>query len=191
MDYKGVKSYVLHKLEEELLPIYTYHGLHHTIDVLNVIKQLCIAEDISTYDATLLKTAALLHDVGFTVSPKEHEATGCLIAKSILPSYGYNDTEITLICGMIMATKIPQNPQTLLERIICDADLDYLGRDDFFTIGNTLFEELKTLGIIATDLEWNQMQVKFLENHHYHTDTTKALREDKKQKHLQYVRSLI
>lgn len=191
MDYKGVKLYILNKLEAELLPVYTYHGLHHTIDVLNVIKQLCVAEKIDTYETTLLKTAALFHDVGFTVSPKEHEATGCLIAQAILPKYGYSDTEITLICGMIMATKIPQNPTTHLEQIICDADLDYLGRDDFFTIGNTLFEELKALGILTTEVEWNRMQVKFLENHHYHTNTTKALREMKKQTHLQSVRSLI
>ena len=35
------------------------------------------------------------------------------------------------------ATKIPQTPLTKLEEIICDADLDYLGREDFFEISRS------------------------------------------------------
>jgi predicted metal-dependent HD superfamily phosphohydrolase len=114
-----------------------------------------------------------------------------LIAKDLLPNYGYESNEIERICGMIMATKIPQSPKNLLEQIICDADLDYLGRDDFFAIGNTLFEELKALGILEHKLQWDNMQVKFLENHAYHTQTTKDLREAKKQEHIAAVKRMI
>lgn len=191
MNYKGAKTYILEKLERELLPIYTYHGLHHTLDVLAVTKDLCKAEGIEAHETMLLKTAALYHDAGFTVSPKEHEATGCEIARAILPSFDYKSEDIERICGMIMATKIPQNPKNHLECIICDADLDYLGRDDFFPIGNTLFEELKALGILETSLQWNTMQVKFLENHAYHTITTQLLRETKKQAHIASVKVLL
>ena len=191
MDYKKVKQIILEKLERELLAVYTYHGLHHTLDVLKVTGDLCQSEGISRYETTLLKTAALFHDSGFTVSPKDHEATGCLIAKDVLPNYGYAPNEIERICGMIMATKIPQSPKNLLEQIICDADLDYLGRDDFFAIGNTLFEELKVLGILESEWQWNNMQVKFLENHAYHTETTKNLREAKKQTHIAAVKQLL
>ncbi len=191
MNYKAVKSFILEKLARELLPVYTYHGLHHTLDVLSVTNDLCRSERISAYETLLLKTAALFHDAGFTVSPKEHEATGCNIVREILPNYDYMPDEIERICGMIMATKIPQSPQNLLEQIICDADLDYLGRDDFFPIGNTLFEELKALGILETPLQWNTMQVKFLENHAYHTNTTQFLREARKQTHIAEVKNLI
>lgn len=191
MNYKGAKTYILEKLERELLPIYTYHGLHHTLDVLAVTKDLCKAEGIEAHETMLLKTAALYHDAGFTVSPKEHEATGCEIARAILPTFDYKSQDIERICGMIMATKIPQNPKNHLECIICDADLDYLGRDDFFPIGNTLFEELKALGILETSLQWNTMQVKFLENHAYHTITTQLLRETKKQAHIAAVKALL
>lgn len=191
MNYKGAKFYIIDKLERELLPIYTYHGLHHTLDVLSVTKQLCKSEGINTHETILLKTAALFHDSGFTVSPKDHESTGCEIVRAVLPSYGYKTEDIERICGMIMATKIPQNPQNPLESIICDADLDYLGRDDFFPIGNTLFEELKALNILETPLQWNMMQVKFLENHAYHTITTQLLRETKKQANISAVRALL
>jgi uncharacterized protein len=191
VNYRAAKNFIIEKLERELLPIYTYHGLHHTLDVLAVTKNLCKAEGINPHETTLLKTAALYHDAGFTVSPKEHEATGCDIARLALPSFDYNAEDIYRICGMIMATKIPQNPQNHLECIICDADLDYLGRDDFFPIGNTLFEELKALGILETPFQWNTMQVKFLENHAYHTITTQLLRESKKQAHIAAVKALL
>ena len=191
MNYKAVKSFILAKLEQELLATYTYHGLHHTLDVLKVTKDLCEAEGISAYETLLLKTAALFHDSGFTISPKDHEETGCKIARNLLPKYDYTEEEIERICGMIMATKIPQNPKNLLEKIICDADLDYLGRDDFFPIGNTLFEELKVLGVLETSLQWNTMQIKFLENHAYHTLTTQKLRETKKRQHIATIKTLI
>lgn len=191
MDYKALKKYVLTKLEKELLPVYTYHGIHHTLDVLKVTKRLCKAEKISETDTILLKTAVLLHDLGFTISPKDHEATGCDIARQLLPEYAYNPNDIEIICGMIMATKIPQSPRTLLEKVICDADLDYLGRNDFFSIGRTLFDELKSLGIIQTENQWNTMQLNFLEKHNYHTQTTIRLREARKQKHLKSIKNLL
>jgi HD superfamily phosphodiesterase len=191
MDYKAVKKYVLNKLEKELLPMYTYHGIHHTLDVLKVCKRLCKSENISEKDTLLLQTAVLLHDIGFTVSASEHERRGCEIAKEILPQFGFSGSEIESICAMIMATKIPQTPRTLQEKVICDADLDYLGRNDFFSIGQTLFEELKALDTIQTEQQWNTMQLKFLEQHQYHTKTTLQLRETKKQKHLKLIKELL
>lgn len=83
-----------------------------------------------------------------------------------------------------MATKIPQNPQNILEQIIADADLDYLGRDDFEVIADSLFQELRQREMVA-DLEtWNKIQVKFLESHQYWTKSTIALRNEQKMKHL-------
>jgi hypothetical protein len=73
---------------------------------------------------------------------------------------------------MIMATKIPQTPATLPEMIICDADLDYLGRDDFDVISNSLKEEFLTYNIISNEPEWDQLQVRFFESHQYFTATS-------------------
>jgi uncharacterized protein len=86
-----------------------------------------------------------------------------------------------------MATKIPQTPQTTLEKILCDADLDYLGRDDFYSIGNKLFEEMKTRGFVESEREWNLIQKTFLESHRYHTGYSRSNREAKKQQHLQEI----
>ena len=123
------------------------------------IWQCC--KSVEGDDLTLLLTAVLFHDSGFLKQQKEHERVGCDIAREYLPEYDYSPEQVEMICGMIMATKIPQTPHNKLEQIICDADLDYLGRDDFFTIGNKLYDELCMYGIISTELEWNKLQVRF------------------------------
>ena len=188
MDYYAVKIFILKKLEHELSSELSYHGKHHTEDVLNVTIQLCKNENISAYDTTLVKTACLFHDAGFIFSRLEHEKHGCELAKNYLPGFGYTYDEINRICSMIIATKIPQSPKNNLEEIICDADLDYLGRDDFFKIGDSLFEELKKQGLIQNKFSWNEMQIKFLSNHSFFTSTNIKRRSAKKQTHLEQLK---
>ncbi len=139
----------------------------------------------------MLKTAALFHDSGFIIKAKGHEEISCNYAKEYLPSFGYSEEQIKIICGMIMATKIPQTPQTKLEEIIADADLDYLGRDDFFEISDCLYKELLSSGVVNNEEQWNVFQVDFFEKHHYFTQLSKELRDEKKEKHLVIIKSKI
>lgn len=188
MDYTGVKNYILAKLERELPQHLTYHNLGHVLDVLNAVEQHLLVADVTAEDATLLRTAALFHDSGFTIQPENHETLSCNIAAEILPGFGYATAQIEQICGMIMATRIPQSPTTPLEEILADADLNYLGRDDFFAISDGLFTELKNRNLIATEEEWNRTQVRFFESHHYFTAEAKAWRNARKQQHLETIR---
>jgi HD superfamily phosphodiesterase len=114
--------------------------------------------------------AALFHDLGFLEAYTGHEAVGCKMAKEMLPAYGVSEEDINEICAMIMTTKVPQSPKTLLEKILCDADLLYLGTENFLEMGNTLFLELKENGKLKTEREWNELQVNFLKKHHFHTN---------------------
>lgn len=191
MNFHAAKAFILDKLERELSDDLSYHGIHHTLDVLYTIEELCYLEKVSPYEELLLKTAALFHDSGFTINNKEHEKLGCQIARNSLPRYGYTKKEIGIISGMIMATKIPQSPKNYLERIICDADLDYLGRDDFYDIGSTLFDELKTYKVLDDEQTWNQIQVNFLEKHSFFTPTNRKRRSPKKQKYLRELKNIV
>ena len=92
---------------------------------------------------------------------------------------------------MIQATKIPQEPKNILEEIIADADLDYLGRSDFYPISYSLFEELKSMEAIKTEDEWNRIQVNFLEQHHFFTKTCINKRKAEKQKRLMELKKLV
>ncbi len=184
MNYHAAKAFILDELRNGLADDLYYHGVHHTLDVLRVAEELCQLERVGPHETMLVKTAALFHDSGFLVGNKMHEAQGCRLAQAYLPGFGYTDQEIDVICSMIMATKIPQSPQNGLEHIICDADLDYLGRPDFYSIGRTLFEELRAYNVLQSEEAWNRLQVSFLKNHRFFTQTTKRRREAGKAKHL-------
>ncbi|RMG81412.1 MAG: HD domain-containing protein [Bacteroidetes bacterium] len=184
MKYRGAKKFILHKLKTELPPELTYHCYAHTLDVFNAARELCRAENIGRYETRLVKTAALFHDAGFIRGAQDHELKSCDIAREHLPRFDFSNAEIDRICGMIMATRIPQNPQNKLEEILCDADLDYLGREDFYTIGKTLFAEFKTFGFVQNEREWNEVQIRFLSAHQYFTPTNIARRKPKKEKYL-------
>ncbi len=191
MNFNGAKEFILLKLSNELSDKLYYHGKHHTLDVLRITEELCREEQIDEYHTILLKTAALLHDIGFVQSNAEHEKIGCEISQEILPQFGYTPGEIRVISGMIMATKVPQSPQTKYEEILCDADLDYLGRDDFYSIGKTLFKELHAFNILDDEKKWNVIQISFLEKHNYFTTTNKKRREPQKQIYIQKLKDLV
>ncbi len=189
--FADLQEVILDKLEKELPPYLYYHNYKHTIDVINQAELIGYGEGVSDEEILLLKTAALFHDAGHIISYQDHEYYGCQIAKEYLPKYNYTPEQIEKVCELIMATKLPPNPKNLLEKIMCDADLDYLGREDFIPVSNTLYEELKAQGKIKSLNEWNKLQVKFLTGHQYFTKTANKLREVNKEKQIERIKSLI
>lgn len=184
IQYGSLKKAILEKLHRELPTQYTYHSPAHIKDVLNASIAIGRLEKITGKELTLLKTAALFHDSGFIFGPENHEKKSCEIAREYLPKYGYSSEDIERICGMIMATKIPQSPTNHLEEILADADLDYLGRTDFFEIAQLLYREFLDARIVKNEEEWNRLQVKFFESHHYFTETSNKLRLKGKEQNL-------
>ncbi|MFW5851098.1 MAG: adenylate/guanylate cyclase domain-containing protein [Bacteroidota bacterium] len=186
-----LEEYVLNRLEKELPNYLTYHNVKHTMDVLIGVEVIGTAEQVSSSDMLLLKTAALFHDMGHIVQAKNHENISCDFAHSILPHYDYTPKQINTICEIIMATQLPPQPQNLLEEIMCDADLDYLGRSDFIPVSDTLYDELFSQKIIRDKNEWNKLQIKFISGHHYFTNFAKNNREVNKQKQISRLRRII
>lgn len=189
--FEDIQRKVLDFLQEKLPKHLHYHNYAHTIDVTNQAELIGIGEGISDEDLLLLKTAALFHDTGHVIQSPNHEFYSTEIAKEWLPKYGYLPDQIETICEIIMATQLPPTPKTLLQEIICDSDLDYLGRVDFIPGSNLLFEELKAIGVLDDINEWNKLQVKFLSAHQFFTATSQRLREVNKQKQIERISSLI
>ena len=192
MNVAGIENFVVRALGTQLSPKLHYHNLTHTIDVVKGALKIAEQEGVTeSYDLVLLKTAGFLHDIGFLNTFVDHEEEGCLIARAILPDYNYDEEAIEIICSMIMKTKLPQRPTTLLEKILCDADLDHLGREDFKEVSNRLFEEWKTLGKIDDSMDWNLIQYTFLDAHHYWTITSQQKRDHLKTQYLQELKGLV
>lgn len=187
-NYKKSETRIIKLLTDKLPEGLYYHGIHHTLDVTRAAEDIAREEGVDGEDLFLLKTAALFHDAGFVQEYTKNERIGVGYAREILPKYGYTEQQIDIIEGIIMATQMPQNPKTHLEMIMCDADLDYLGRDDFYEISDSLKRELIEFGKINNDKDWDLMQVPFLENHQYFTQTNKTRREPKKQQRLKEIK---
>ena len=186
-----LEEFVLDKLEKGLPKNLYYHNLKHTVDVYTEVELIGRAEGLSEEELLLIRTAALLHDAGHLIDYQYHEEMGVKLAKEILPQYQYSPDQIETISSIIMATKMPPNPKNLLEMIICDADLDYLGRTDFIPVSNNLFRELHEHGKIDSLEKWNRLQVGFIEHHQYFTQTAQKLRNVNKNIQLDKIRSLL
>jgi len=183
-NYKKSEQHIIKLLRDNLPSDLFYHGLHHTLDVASAAERIAFHEGVEGEDLFLLKTAALFHDAGFTTTYSKNEPIGVALAAQNLPQFGYNEKQIEIISALIMATEIPQSPKTHLEEIMCDADLDYLGRDDFHEISNNLKMELMARGIVRGDRHWDEIQVSFLEKHQYFTKYSREQREPHKQQRL-------
>ncbi|NNK89917.1 MAG: HD domain-containing protein [Saprospiraceae bacterium] len=178
--YIKLRKRAFELLENQLSSKLSYHGIHHTMDVLKTVNFYIRLNKLPRKEAQLLRIAALYHDIGFIETYKEHEKIGVGILKRHMLEFGCDMKDFKILEGLIMSTKVPQNPKTKLERILCDADLFYLGGRKYYPISETLFEELKNFKIITSEEQWNKIQVSFLSSHDYHTRYAKKnLREGK------------
>jgi HD superfamily phosphodiesterase len=183
-----MKSFVTGFLKKNIPDGYYYHNYVHTIYVFEKAVEIGNQEGCTAEEIRLLGAAALLHDTGFVKTYKGHEEESCLLARKYLPEYGFAENDVNKICGMIMATKLPQSPNNKLEEIIADADLEYLGTDNAATLAKKLFKERHHLDPLLTKEAWNKTQVSFLQNHHYFTSYCRKNKESKK---LAYLKGLL
>ncbi|MBY5951355.1 HD domain-containing protein [Algoriphagus sp. NF] len=190
IDFEKIKKQIYQDILDQLPEYLTYHNPAHTEYVIEKSLFLADVENVNQKDKELLRLAALFHDTGFIENPKNHEEIGCGIATHYLGEI-VSEEDLKKIHGMIMATKIPQSPTNQLEKIIADADLEYLGTDDFERQGSALFEELKHFNPSFSEQAWNELQLTFLEKHHYHTEFCKKHRTPKKQENLRSVKKTL
>ncbi len=176
-NFEQAKHRLLKKLSA-LDPRLSYHSINHTLDVVKQAERIAVDEAIvNERELYLLKIAALYHDSGFLKTYNGHEEISCSFFLSDAANLHINKNEIQLVQELIMVTKISNKPQTLLEKILRDADLDYLGRPDFFEIAESLRKELMAYNLIANDREWEITQLAFLKDQHYFTKSSQILRE--------------
>jgi predicted metal-dependent HD superfamily phosphohydrolase len=169
-----------------------YHGYRHTRDdVFPAAKRLAALAMIDDQEKLLLYTAALYHDSGFLDQYHRNEAIGARLASESLPKFGFNQAQIRVIGQIILATQLPQSPNSHLEAILCDADLDALGRADFFIVSHRLRLELAAYGHPTSVRDWYEEQLIFLRRHRYFTEAARTLRNRGKQKNVEEIFRLL
>jgi len=159
-----------------------FHTLKHTLQVYTQAELLGRAYGIAPKDMLILRTAALIHDIGMLEDYFRYPEAGCEMARDILSRYKYDPAQIERICGLIMSLHNNRPPGELLEQILHDAEYDYVGRVDFIPLCLELYKEELGYGKAGSFEEWKQQQIEFLNTHRFYTDIAERLREVKKDK---------
>jgi predicted metal-dependent HD superfamily phosphohydrolase len=160
-------------------PSLTYHNAYHALDVWNAARQYALMENISFRDKAVLEPAALLHDIIYFPGATDNEEKSAEYANNFLTNIYYPYAQEA--SELILATKWPTNPKNKLEMILCDGDLNNLGRKDFFEKN----ENLRLEGNITDCKAWYKHSIEFLEKHEYYTISAKTFLEKGKQENLQ------
>jgi len=175
-------------LSNKLDSKYHYHNLHHTKRVINSAEEIGNHYNLSRDDWRDLLTACLLHDYGFIKSHIDHEEIGAQISKEILPGYYFSDDHIETISSLILITKVAEKPSNLLESIIRDADLEYIGSDDFQKISEYLKKEWLECGVVDNENQFYKIQYEFLLSHNFYTAYMQEKGRDQKIKNIKYAK---
>ena len=186
---KIVDQYIRELFRDELPDGIKYHDANHTLHptkgVVAVANSIAISESISEHDRELLNTAAYFHDTGYIREYDKNEPIAARMAGRILKLIGYKPNEVEKIKKMILSTDLERKPKTHMEKILCDADLDHLGREDFFKLDGRLREGRRARGIdVSDDAKWYKGTLEIIKTHQYYTESQKKLRETEKQKNI-------
>ena len=168
---KDIQSYVVDFFEKNINVDFVYHDLEHTRYVVEnafVIGQAC---ELSEEELEVIQVAAWFHDLGYDQGSEDHEERSCEYARAFLFEHQYPVENLNKVLRCIRATKLPQDPQSLIEEVVCDADLSHLGSDIYWERCAKVRQELLlTKEIVMTEQEWVDFELDFVSNHQYHTE---------------------
>ena len=186
---KIVDEYIRGLFRDELPAGIKFHDINHTLHptkgVVAVANKIAISENISEHDRELLIAAAYFHDTGYIREYEKNEPIAARMAGRILKLIGYKPDEVEKVQKMILATDPAREPKTHVEKILCDADLDNLGREDFFKLDGKLREGRRARGVdVSDDAKWYKGTLEIMKKHQYYTESQKKLREKGKQRNI-------
>jgi len=180
-----VEAYVTNFISEQISKEYAYHDVQHTLNVVTDARKMGEMFKLEETDLEILLLAAWFHDTGYDKGAQNHEERSAKYAREYLSSQGYGVEALDRIDACILATKMPHEPTTLLERIICDADFGHVGQKVYWERCSKVRQEMAlTRDLIMTDEEWVDFELNFMEKHQFHTPVAQELYEQRKQKHV-------
>ncbi|EAT14811.1 HD domain-containing protein [Desulfuromonas acetoxidans] len=185
-------QHVEHRLTHELPTTLCHHSAHHSlVDVLSAVRRLGRASQLSGEEQLLLDTAAVLHDLGYLCRYEHNEEFAARYAVRWLPYFGFNVKQADQVSRLIRATSLGCQPQSLLEKLLCDADLDVLGRPDYWSQTILLRQELEAHGYVYSWQQWLNHQYQFLTTHHYYSSAAQLFREVGKRENIHFIEEKI
>ena len=183
---QDVEAHVEHFVRQGVGEAYVYHNFQHTCAVVQAANELAALYELSERDLLAIRLAAWFHDTGYVNGWQGHEQRSADYAADYLRQYGLHDEAlIRTVRGAILATKMPQQPQSFVEEIVADADLSHLGDRSYWDrCGRVRQEFALTRQLVMSDQEWIDFELAFMLNHEYHTEAARDLYNAGKDKHV-------
>ncbi|MPQ46542.1 HD domain-containing protein [Marinifilum sp. N1E240] len=183
------EKYVTNLIEESFRPIFTYHNLEHTKNVVKHSGKIAAEIELSEEDTEILILAAWFHDSGYYEDFRTHEEISAKNARKFLTDNNYDENKIAKIEEAILHTKIPHIPcNEPVCNALCDADLHHFASKNYMKSSEKLREEKGNLyhHEIPAKSYWEQT-LKFLQDHRYKTKYGKKVFGKKKELNYQKV----
>ncbi|GAB3876962.1 hypothetical protein GCM10028824_35840 [Hymenobacter segetis] len=171
---KEAQAYITDLFAKELPAKLTYHTIGHTEAVVKECRALAPAAQLSDEDTENLLLAAWFHDAGYLDVYDGHEFRSMERAGAWLAEHGLPKARIELIQGLIKTTHRDSPPETELQKILSDADMSNLARDDYRSRAELLRTEWElVLNKTYTTPEWTELQLNFMLAHKYLSEAGK------------------
>ncbi len=189
--YKKAESFVTDLFEKNTDNKLLFHNLQHTETVVERTKEIAAHYSLSDNDMLVLYVAAWFHDTGHLYTPgfKNHEEKSVEVMKKFMSGFNNEKELISDIESCILSTKMPRNPSTLLQEIICDADTYHFGTKDFKITNKECHEEYNLREKNVSDQQWNEGTLEMLNEHRFYTSYCKDLLENKKKKNIKKIKN--
>lgn len=187
--YKKAETFVKDLFDQYAAKHLLFHNLEHTQNVVDRSKEISATFDLPQNDQFIVYIAAWFHDTGhLLVDPSKHEIKSVELMKTFLIKYTVDEETVKQISDCILATRMPRNPQNLLQKILCDADTYHLGTKDFKATNKQLRKEYEFRNIPEPAGGWKKGSLDFMLAHEYYTDYCKNLLTPGKMENIERLR---
>ena len=168
---EAVRNYVVVFLSENLSDQLSFHNIRHTYEVADAVREIGLQTYLSEEEMQIVQVSGWFHDCGYANTYMGHEEESKKLAKNFLDNCGCNDEFTAAVLKCIESTKYPPKPASLLEKVICDADMYHLTKPNYAQYSKAIRQEFEIyLGLVYTDEEWQIKNCQFLTEHQYFTD---------------------
>lgn len=189
---RKARAYAENVFSDETFDNRPFHNLAHTQDVVAAVKEIGSRTDLTDDEMESAFIAAWLHDIGYLEGEGDHESKAAEKARELLRSWGASHRKVLEVSEAILATKIPQQPRSIVSKVVCDADLFHLSTESCVRQSDKLREEWKlTDKKDLNEKEWLKQNLAFLESHHYHTPYGQTILQEGKKRNIKNLRKQI
>lgn len=175
---EDVEDAVFKYFADEAPPNLYFHNSAMARSIVNQIDLLAKPERLSEEEYFEVRLASLFLFTGYVTDYEKPDEAACALMDQILPRFnfkiGNTDKSKSLIYN-----SFSERYDSLSDRILHDAQYDYLGRSDYVRLTDRLYRERTEHGMAISRDEWITYQKKFITGHDFLTETGRILRNVK------------